>query len=89
MTWLSDTIVLRSSRSCAILVQSATDDPIQSLMSSVHRLLGQPRRFLPLEPVVKVTGLEHLVIYLFIYYIHSFIFSFFLYFFLAFFLSLI
>jgi len=48
MTWLSDTIVLRSSRSCAILVHSATDDPIQSLMSSVHRLLGRPRRFLPL-----------------------------------------
>ena len=48
MTWLSDTIVLHNSRSCAILVHSATDDPIQSLMSSVHRLLGQPRRFLPL-----------------------------------------
>jgi len=48
MTWLSDTIVLHSSRSCAILVHSATDDPIQSLMSSVHRLLGRPRRFLPL-----------------------------------------
>ena len=50
MTWLSDTIVLHSSRSrsCAILVYSATDDPIQSLMSSVHRLLGRPRRFLPL-----------------------------------------
>ena len=46
MTWLSDTIVLHSSRSCAILVHSATDDPIQSLMSSVHRLLGRPRRFL-------------------------------------------
>ena len=40
MTWLNDTIVLHSSRSCAILVHSATDDPIQSLMSSVHRLLG-------------------------------------------------
>ena len=48
MTWLSDTIVLHSSRSCAILVHSATDDPIQSLMSSVYRLLGRPRRFLPL-----------------------------------------
>ena len=48
MTWLSDTIVLHSSHSCAILVHSATDDPIQSLMSSVHRLLGRPRRFLPL-----------------------------------------
>ena len=48
MTWLSDTTVLHSSRSCAILVHSATDDPIQSLMSSVHRLLGRPRRFLPL-----------------------------------------
>ena len=48
MTWLSDNIVLHSSRSCAILVHSATQDPIQSLMSSVHRLLGRPRRFLPL-----------------------------------------
>jgi len=48
MTWLSDTIVLHSSRSCDILVHSATDDPIQSLMSSIHRLLGRPRRFLPL-----------------------------------------
>ena len=48
MTWLSDTIVLHSSRSCAIFVHSATDDPIQSLMSSVHRLLGRPCRFLSL-----------------------------------------